>query len=254
MGRNGKNAIICRFRSNVISADGRRCNLAAKPLSHALQTPESNMNYLTRMSQRVGAVAKPSDGHLIFANDMSGKSVSGKNLPTKYVDVSEIGEYTCSFKETESGRAIGTVFANWRDKNAGEYRMVSAGSGDPEYELDEIFSSEKAALAAANAKFKRVAKSNKTLSFTTSGRVVRPRRKYRNPAGQQADTKSSAIYRSFGDGRRNCRARHARRHKQRRQHRPPRRSKIRSRRILQTHNKHQSIPADFHKRLVAKSL
>jgi phage protein D len=163
-------AIIYRFRSNVISADGIRRNLAAKPLSHALQTPESNMNYLTRTSQRVGAVAKPSDGRLIFANDMSGKSVSGKNLPTKYVDVSEVSDYSCSFKETESDGAIGTVFANWRDKNAGEYHRVSVGSGDPEYELDEIFSSEKAALAAANAKFKRVAKSNKTLSFTTFGR------------------------------------------------------------------------------------
>ena len=134
------------------------------------QFAESNMNYLTRMSQRVGAGAKPSDGRLVFANDMSGKSVSGKNLPTKYVDVSEVSDYSCSFKETESGGAIGTVFANWYDKNAGEYHAVSAGSGDPEYELDEIFSSEKAALAAANAKFKRVAKSNKTLSFTISGR------------------------------------------------------------------------------------
>jgi phage protein D len=134
------------------------------------QFAESNMNYLTRMSQKVGAVAKPSDGHLIFADDMSAKSVSGASLPTKYVDVSEIGEYSCSFKETESGGAIGTVFANWYDKENGEYRMISSGSGDPEIELDEIFSSEKTALAAANAKFKRVVKANRKLVFTTRGR------------------------------------------------------------------------------------
>jgi phage protein D len=136
------------------------------------QFAESDMNYVTRLSQKVGAVAKPVDGHLVFADDMSAKSTSGKNLPTKNVDVSELGEYSCSFKETESGGGggIGTVFANWYDKESGEYHMVNVGSGDPETELDEIFSSEKAAIAAAQAKFKRVVKSNKTFRFTTGGR------------------------------------------------------------------------------------
>jgi phage protein D len=134
------------------------------------QFAESDMNYLTRMSQRVGAVAKPSDGHLIFANDMGAKSASGENLPTKYVDVSEVGEYTCSFRETEEDGAVGTVFANWYDKEKGEYFSVKSGSGNPEYELDEVFSSEKSALAAASAKLKRVVKSNKTFSFSTHGR------------------------------------------------------------------------------------
>jgi phage protein D len=134
------------------------------------QFAESDMNYLTRLSQKTGAVAKPTDGHLVFADDMSAKSTSGKNLPTKYVEVSELGEYSCSFKETESGGAVGTVFANWYDKDKGEYFMVKSGSGDPEIELDEIFSSEKSAMAAANAKFKRVVKSNKTFRFTTGGR------------------------------------------------------------------------------------
>jgi phage protein D len=134
------------------------------------QFAESDMNYVTRLSQKVGAVAKPTDGHLVFADDMSAKSTSGKNLPTKNIDVSELGEYSCSFRETESGGAAGTVFANWYDKENGKYHMVSVGSGDPETELDEIFSSEKTALAAAQAKFKRVAKSNKTFRFTTGGR------------------------------------------------------------------------------------
>jgi phage protein D len=134
------------------------------------QFAESDMNYLTRLSQKTGAVAKPTDGHLVFADDMSAKSTSGKSLSTKYVDVSELGEYSCSFKETESGGTVGTVFANWYDKEKGEYFQVKAGSGDPEIELDEIFLSEKSALAAANAKFKRVIKSNKTFRFTTGGR------------------------------------------------------------------------------------
>jgi phage protein D len=134
------------------------------------QFAESDMNYMTRLSQKVGAVAKPSDGHLVFADDMSAKSTSGKNLPTKYVDVAELSEYSCSFKETESGGAAGTVFATWYDKEKADYFYVKVGSGDPETEVGEIFSSEKSALAAANAKFKRVVKSNKTFRFTTGGR------------------------------------------------------------------------------------
>jgi phage protein D len=151
--------------SPAVSGEFEDLNLEDFP-----QFAESDMNYLTRMSQRVGAVAKPSDGHLIFANDMGGKSASGKSLPAKYVDISEVGEYTCSFRETEEGGAVGAVFANWYDKEKGEYFMVKAGSGAPESELDEVFSSEKSALAATNAKLKRVVKSNKTFSFTTYGR------------------------------------------------------------------------------------
>lgn len=134
------------------------------------QFAESNMNYLTRLSQRVGAISKPTDGHLVFAENMTGKSASGKALETKYIDISEVSSYSCSFKETEDSGGIGKIFANWYDKNAGEYHMVSSGSGDPEYELDEIFSSGKEAQAAANAKLKRVIKANKRFEFSTIGR------------------------------------------------------------------------------------
>jgi phage protein D len=149
----------------AVSEDLEDLNLEDFP-----QFAESDMNYLTRISQKVGAVAKPTDGHLVFADDMSAKSVSGKNLPTKYVDVAELGEYSCSFRETESGGGGGTMIATWYDKEKADYRMVRAGSGDPETEIPEIFSSEKEALAAANAKSKRVVKSNKTFRFTTGGR------------------------------------------------------------------------------------
>ena len=58
-------------------------DLKGVTLSDTLQFAESDMNYMTRMSQKVGAVAKPVDGHLVVANEGSGKSVTGKSLPTK---------------------------------------------------------------------------------------------------------------------------------------------------------------------------
>ena len=136
-------------------------------LSDTLQFAESDMNYITRISQKIGAVAKPVDGHLVVANDGSGKSVNGQSLPTKYIDASEVATYSCNFKETEtSGSTTGTVYANWYEKEAGEYHLVHAGSGDPETELNEIFSSEKEALAAVQSKVKRVEKNNKTFRIS----------------------------------------------------------------------------------------
>jgi len=134
------------------------------------QFAESDMSYLTRISRKIGAVVKPSDGHLVVANNGSGKTVSGKNLPTKYIDILDIENYSCSFKETESGGGSGTIYANWYEKEAGEYHLVHAGSGDPEVELNEIFSSEKSAIVACEAKIKRVSQTNKSFKFSCVGR------------------------------------------------------------------------------------
>ena len=125
-------------------------------LSNNPQFGESNINYLTRIANKVGAVVKPADEHLIFSEDMSTKSVSGKSLPEIYIEASEVASYSCSFKETETNGATGSVYANWYDKKTGEYHLVHAGSGDPETELNEIFSTEKDALAAVRAKVKKV--------------------------------------------------------------------------------------------------
>ena len=140
-------------------------------LGDSPQFAESDMNYLTRMSQKIGAVAKPVDGHLVVAHEGSGKTVSGKSLPIKYLDASEVASYSCNFRETESSGFSGTVFANWYDKNTGEYHLEKVGNGDLETELQEIFSTKDQAISAAQAKFKRAAKSNKTFRFSIAGRT-----------------------------------------------------------------------------------
>ena len=140
-------------------------------LSDSPQFAESDMNYITRISQKIGAIAKPVDGHLVISNEGSGKSVSGKSLPIKYLDASEVASYSCNFRETESSGFSGTVFANWYDKNTGEYHLEKVGNGDLETELQEIFSTKDQAISAAQAKFKRAAKSNKTFRFSIAGRT-----------------------------------------------------------------------------------
>ena len=140
-------------------------------LGDSPQFAESDMSYLTRMSQKVGAVAKPVDGHLVVANEGSGKSVSGQSLPIKYLDASGVTSYSCNFRETESGGFAGTVYANWYDKNTGEYHLEKVGNGDPEIELQEIFATKGQAISAARARFKRTIKSNKNFRFSIAGRT-----------------------------------------------------------------------------------
>lgn len=146
-------------------------NLEEMELEDFPQFAESDMSYVTRLAQKNGAVAKPVDGHLVLANADSGKSMSGKSLPTKYIDATDVAGYSCVFKETESGGGSGTVYVNWYDKNTGEYYLEHAGEGAPEIELKEIFATKEQALAAARAKFKRTSKENKTLRFSTAGRT-----------------------------------------------------------------------------------
>ena len=145
-------------------------DLKIAELTDLLQFAESDMSYLTRVTRKLGAIAKPVDGHIVIANEGSGKSVSGKNLPTKYIEASDVANYSCHFRETESESASGTVYANWYDKNSGEYYLEKVGSGTPETELQEIFATRDQAITAAQAKLKRTAKTNKTFSFSTAGR------------------------------------------------------------------------------------
>lgn len=139
--------------------------------SDSPQFAESDMNYLTRMSQKIGAVAKPVDGHLVIANDGSGKSVSGEPLPTKFLNASDVASYSCNFRETESNGSSGTVYASWYEKKTGEYHLEKVGDGVPETELQEIFITKEQAISAARVKFKRTAKSNKTFHFSIAGRT-----------------------------------------------------------------------------------
>lgn len=111
------------------------------------------------------------DGHLVIASDGSGKSVNGKSLPTKYLDPSDVTSYSCNFRETESNGFSGTVYASWYEKETGEYHLEKVGNGSPETELQEIFVTKKQAILAAQAKFKRAIKSNKTFRFSIAGRT-----------------------------------------------------------------------------------
>lgn len=135
------------------------------------QIAESDTSYVTRLAKKVGAIVKPTDDHLVVMDDMSGQSASGKNLPTIYIDATDVASYSCSFKETESEGGTGTVKAKWFEKEKGEYHTESVGDGTPIIEIQEIFGDKEQALSAAQARLKNKTKSDVTFSFSVMGNV-----------------------------------------------------------------------------------
>ena len=137
------------------------------------QIGESDISYLTRKAVDLGAVSKPTASKLLFANDMSGASVTGKKLQPVIINLSDITDYSCSLKDSENGYAtesnVGTVYAEWQDKSSGVVHIVHAGTGEPERKLPQRFSNEKEAMSACIGKQKRLVKNSKTFSFSCVG-------------------------------------------------------------------------------------
>lgn len=135
------------------------------------QIAESNMSYVTRLVNKIGAIVKPTDEKIVMTESKSGKSASGKSLPVKYIEAKDVASYDCTFRETETKGAVGTVFACWYDRKTGKYQLEKAGSGDPETEIKEVFATKEQAASAAKARLKQTEKSNKTMRFTIEGRT-----------------------------------------------------------------------------------
>lgn len=149
--------------------------LRGEDIGSNLQIAESDMNLITRLGHKYGAVAKPANEHLIVTKNGGGKTVSGKNLPQKSIDASEVPTYSCTFKETEGkkgGGRPGGVVAAWWDEAKGEHGLVRSGAEDIEHEIQlrEVFRTKEEATQAVNARQQRKIQSNTTFSFSTAGR------------------------------------------------------------------------------------
>ena len=92
-------------------------------LEDNLQIAESNMSYVTRLVNKIGAIVKPTDEKIVMAESKSGKSASGKSLPIKYIEAKDVASYDCIFRETKTKGAVGTVFACWYDRKTGKYNL-----------------------------------------------------------------------------------------------------------------------------------
>lgn len=167
----------------VVSAIARRYNL--KPvisvqlmeleIDHADQTQESDMSFLTRMAEMLGAIATVKNGSLLFILPGGGVSASGKALPSFAITRSSSDRHAFRIADRD---AYTGVRAYWLDLEFGKKKKVTVktrrakkdkqprssnregdyleGEDGNVYVLRKTYNSETAAKRAAAAKWQQL--------------------------------------------------------------------------------------------------
>lgn len=140
--------------------------LAARPVEHIDQQTESDLNFLSRLAKRNGALFKLADGKVLFAKKGAKKNPSGKAKPAKTVKPVDVSNWTMT--ESERG-GHKSVKCSWMDHKAGKRKTVTAGSGEPVHREKHLYRTEAEAKAAASAKLGELGRGKRDGSLTMAG-------------------------------------------------------------------------------------
>lgn len=140
--------------------------LAQLPLGQVDQVEESDLHLLTRLAERLGAVAKPAGGALLFVLRGAQSTPTGAALPQIDIFAAQV----TSWRATQADRGrYGAVIAHWHDLAAAQRQPVKVGSGTPVYTLRGTFQDVTAASRAAEAKLAALKRGAATLSLSLPG-------------------------------------------------------------------------------------
>ncbi|MBK6259110.1 phage late control D family protein [Citrobacter youngae] len=130
----------------VVSAIAHRYKLKAQisemlmniEIDHADQTEESDMSFLTRMADMLGAIATVKNGYLLFIQPGGGITADGKALPSFTLTRSDGDRHRFRIADRQ---AYTGVQAYWLDLNFGKKKKVSVKRRKPSKEKKEKSSS-----------------------------------------------------------------------------------------------------------------
>lgn len=152
-------------------------------VSHAEQYGESDMAFLTRLTEEHDAVARPTNGRLVIAKRRTGQSASGQTLPSITITPDMcLGEDGFSYGyggREDGGKSGGLPGSETRtepggfrtyyyDLKAAEKVAVTAGP-EPYREIATTYRNKIAAEAAANAFLNQKTRSAARLGLTVIG-------------------------------------------------------------------------------------
>lgn len=178
----------------VVSAIAHRYGLKAQisdmlmniEIDHADQTQESDMSFLTRMAEMLGAIATVKNGALLFILPGGGVTASGKALPSASITRSSGDGHRFRIADRD---AYTGVRAYWLDLNFGKKKKVSVkrrrtkakpkkeksssregeymeGADGNVYVLRKTYQNETAAKRAAAAKWQQLQRGAAEFSIT----------------------------------------------------------------------------------------
>ena len=138
-------------------------------IDHLDQTYESDMNMLTRLAEQYGAVCKPAGGRLLFVKRGAGQAADGSPLPTVTLvrSVDDLTNVRVSYNERASYARVG---AHWHSKGKAKVQYVYAGEGEPVMFVRHPYKTERDALAAADAKLRKLKRGRTSLTLDCVGR------------------------------------------------------------------------------------
>ncbi|HDT1354378.1 TPA: late control protein [Citrobacter freundii] len=177
----------------VVSAIASRYKLKAQisemlmniEIDHADQTEESDMSFLTRMADMLGAIATVKNGYLLFIQPGGGVTADGKALPSFALTRSHGDRHRFRIADRQ---AYTGVQAYWLDLNFGKKKKVSVKRRKPSkakkeksssregdymegaegnvYVLRKTYQNEEAAKRAAAAKWQQLQRGAAEFSIT----------------------------------------------------------------------------------------
>lgn len=154
--------------------------LAAISYDHIDQTEESDMNLLTRLADKVDAIAKPVDGYLLLYDKNAVKSVSGKDVPIITLSEPQLIEWTYRYsarkpagkvssdKSTDTPAVTGGIKAYYWDFAQAQRQEVTIGKAPFEV-LRHVYSTQADAERAAKSKKNTGDRLQGELSFSLPG-------------------------------------------------------------------------------------
>lgn len=140
--------------------------LANKPLNNTLQTQESDMHFLTRITQGFDAIAKPTHGKLLVTPKGLGENVNGQALPEASLSMNDVTRWAVNIETRNPAKK---VTARYIDIQAGETQSVSVGEGEPCYQIKALKPSKALAEEAIRAHYRRAQRLGNELNLTLPG-------------------------------------------------------------------------------------
>lgn len=139
---------------------------AAIAIRHRDQTAESDAHFVNRLARDVGALAKPTNGRLIFTRKGQGKSASGDELEPIEIRPEGVTDFRMRIAERRNYRS---VTARYVDQDDAEEKEVTVGDGEPAYMIGWTYESEDEAEDAAQARLEGFERGTRKLDLTLVG-------------------------------------------------------------------------------------
>lgn len=117
--------------------------------ARADQVAESDMALILRLCREAGFECKIQPGRLMIVKAGEGVAASGGAMETVEIFPADCSRYRIEWRARQKWAA---VKARWRDASAARTQTVTAGSGEPAYELRDLHPGEALARSAAEAR------------------------------------------------------------------------------------------------------